>query len=1149
MEQTAARDRAASTTSSTIASRHGHRRTASIKTAGKPLGSSVISLFLTNLRLLDFDLLPDWPGVTTTSLGHQDARARIRCTEFALFNLFKLYDPATTSDKLQPFYPPLEPLQSINLRAALYRCLNDLKKNGVLLKETVLRRTMLDECQGEKFWELCLGFSALVLRKVTMEKKHTYARHRIGPPVAERLSTAHSVSRSQMESLLPLAIAHKAALGKLLAEKREKRETFGRLYDVFATKETELVGRKVLVQELSRSRLPQARLDKLSAVEANVCKSWIGSEELRHALLGGQSTISDPVLTESLDRVAKASEAPAKDSGLLQALKQTASRQNHRVRRWQSMHEQISASKQADGWASIADAKAETQLCFDKHRSLTLRDARQLSTDQLRQRSDTHAIVSKYDEILTAMREELRNNRRATAPTRSPTKPVDVRQQRQQPPARKPSVHLDTLGDAPDSYQRSPSRSAVSMRPAVGRRVSSRSSSRSYHAPKVDGQRQPIPLKSEIFSPLKAKRRSCSSPLSSSSVLATPVEDSVPEAVLTARPTKDESRPASESSEANSAIDSGVGIDIHGPHSAEGREGSGKSEDSMGDVDAHVTASPDRAFKKPAPPAASTGGTPRPSLAERTRMSMAFRSVEDVHGLLPEFSMPTPSENPAEQAAVRNETAQQAERRTTLADRTRESISLAPLPPASKPALHTRTRSSIYPVNQFDTPRKSRPSSKVAEQYGEESSGRRDITPREQLFSPEAEYDSVFRPRPKVKLSPVSSPSPAAAAERGLLGEDRLPSITPSVYDSTSAADEWHLCNELGKAKCLSTLNGHWSSYYTRNDLEDIRNAGLNAVRIPLGYWAVDVQDYEPYVSGQYPYLIRAVQWASELGLSVLIDLHGAPGSQNGQDNSGLIGPVLFTSNTTNTDRSLIALRNLTAEFSQSMYNDTVIGIELLNEPRLNSGNFTMVDLQSFYTDGAGTIQNATTDNTLNVTIHDAFWGPQYWKDYNPLNTAASQPANGLSVDTHQYYAFEPLNNLSHAQIFDSVCNISQLLKQPSSGIPSTMVGEWSLETGAAPSAYSSSQDGSDDQARRTWFRLLAEAQMVAYAPNGPDQSSIGWFFWAWKTEYDIDTWSYRRGVSDGYIPSDASNTSTYAFPVLENGCVDTTGFMGAAWG
>ena len=43
------------------------------------------------------------------------------------------------------------------------------------------------------------------------------------------------------------------------------------------------------------------------------------------------------------------------------------------------------------------------------------------------------------------------------------------------------------------------------------------------------------------------------------------------------------------------------------------------------------------------------------------------------------------------------------------------------------------------------------------------------------------------------------------------------------------------------------------------------------------------------------------------------------------------------------------------------------------------------------------------------------------------------------------------------------------------------------------------------------------------------------------KTEWEIDTWSYRRGVQDGYIPSDVSNASTLAFPILGNGCVDSS--------
>ena len=148
-----------------------------------------------------------------------------------------------------------------------------------------------------------------------------------------------------------------------------------------------------------------------------------------------------------------------------------------------------------------------------------------------------------------------------------------------------------------------------------------------------------------------------------------------------------------------------------------------------------------------------------------------------------------------------------------------------------------------------------------------------------------------------------------------------------------------------------------------------MKAAGLSAIRIPLGYWAVDLRDDEPYVAGQYPYLIQAVQWAREVGLQVMIDLHGAPGSQNGQDNSGLIGPVLFASNSSNRDRSLDVLRNLTEEFSQSVYGGAVTAIELLNEPRLDGEAFTMSRLKDFYVDGAKVVSRAEPSN-IDVAIH-----------------------------------------------------------------------------------------------------------------------------------------------------------------------------------
>lgn len=103
-----------------------------------------------------------------------------------------------------------------------------------------------------------------------------------------------------------------------------------------------------------------------------------------------------------------------------------------------------------------------------------------------------------------------------------------------------------------------------------------------------------------------------------------------------------------------------------------------------------------------------------------------------------------------------------------------------------------------------------------------------------------------------------------------------------------------------------------------------------------------------------------------------MIDLHGAPGSQNGQDNSGLVGPVLFAGNSSNADRSLDVLRNLTEEFSRDVYGDTVTSIELLNEPRLDDDDFPMSQLKKFYTDGVEVVRSAGS-GSIGVTIHGKY--------------------------------------------------------------------------------------------------------------------------------------------------------------------------------
>jgi aryl-phospho-beta-D-glucosidase BglC (GH1 family) len=57
-------------------------------------------------------------------------------------------------------------------------------------------------------------------------------------------------------------------------------------------------------------------------------------------------------------------------------------------------------------------------------------------------------------------------------------------------------------------------------------------------------------------------------------------------------------------------------------------------------------------------------------------------------------------------------------------------------------------------------------------------------------------------------------------------------------------------------------------------------------VRIPIGYWAYEVGPGEPFISGQLDYLRKAVTWAGQCNIKVIVDLHGVPGSQNGYTRS-----------------------------------------------------------------------------------------------------------------------------------------------------------------------------------------------------------------------------------------------------------------------
>lgn len=87
--------------------------------------------------------------------------------------------------------------------------------------------------------------------------------------------------------------------------------------------------------------------------------------------------------------------------------------------------------------------------------------------------------------------------------------------------------------------------------------------------------------------------------------------------------------------------------------------------------------------------------------------------------------------------------------------------------------------------------------------------------------------------------------------------------------------DEYTYTKTLGKSEASSRLTNHWNTWITQQDFNQIAAAGLNHVRIPIGYWAISPLAGDPYVQGQLTVLDQAITWARGAGLKVLLDLHG----------------------------------------------------------------------------------------------------------------------------------------------------------------------------------------------------------------------------------------------------------------------------------
>ncbi|KAN0117972.1 exo-1-3-beta-glucanase [Russula decolorans] len=362
------------------------------------------------------------------------------------------------------------------------------------------------------------------------------------------------------------------------------------------------------------------------------------------------------------------------------------------------------------------------------------------------------------------------------------------------------------------------------------------------------------------------------------------------------------------------------------------------------------------------------------------------------------------------------------------------------------------------------------------------------------------------------------------------------PWITPSLFDDTgnpAIVDEWTFSHLQERNVARAKLVQHWDTWITEADFQSIAGAGLNHVRIPIGYWAYEVASGEPYIQGQREYLLKATDWAGKHGLKVIIDLHGVPGSQNGFDNSGHRMPYpQWQSNPANVDRSNRILKRIASDFSNNP--DVVPVIAPLNEPAGFLGQQILDVTRQYWRESYESIRYSNGQQSNVVTlIHDAFQPLSYWTNFMPRGEFF-----GVAIDTHIYQMFtDETVSLDEAGHIRSACGNAGPLSDFNKNQLWTIVGEWtpamtdcakylngrgvaarydgSIRQGARRygSCVGKTGKGSTfSQEYKDFLRKSWEAQVSTF------EKASGWIQWTWKAE-QADEWSYSAGLQFGWIP------------------------------
>lgn len=279
------------------------------------------------------------------------------------------------------------------------------------------------------------------------------------------------------------------------------------------------------------------------------------------------------------------------------------------------------------------------------------------------------------------------------------------------------------------------------------------------------------------------------------------------------------------------------------------------------------------------------------------------------------------------------------------------------------------------------------------------------------------------------------------------------------------------------------TMLKHLETWITETDLKQIAALGFNSIRLPIGYWNIIDDPYNRYIPSNVNVSLAYLDWlfdkTDELKISVLVDLHGAPGSQNAQDHSGCLYLQQFTY-PQNLDLALQSIETIMQKYSKRK---SFLGIELLNEP--NTAQITVKQhsllIHNYYEKAYRIIRKYHKSCYIMINELEE-------KAYHLYANDLQEPVYyNVIMDYHLYNWQDPYE--SNEKHMAEVHAWEKMIDDYTIQHP-IVVGEWSMSTGII------SQIG----------QKFVDASIQSFT------KSFGWYMWNWKVERDprFDAWDVQ---------------------------------------